>query len=491
METDIFFRHSFPASALYTDRITTTGPMAVRDAPHEHLRFAYSERHVQCVWADDQWRPPVLRTLDGETVTVISPGRWNLEAGPDFLDAEFCVGDSNRRLRGDVEIHVRACDWTRHGHADDPRYANLAAHVSYYDGTLPRKALPPGTLQLALAPHLEGDPASYFERIDTTAYPYATRTSPQPPCQATLARWTPDEARQLLCAAGQERLRCKASRMAQSMERQGSEQVFYEECLSALGYKHNRNAARLLARRLPASDLQDVSDSTETAYALLLGVAGLLPKRIDPRWDIETAMFMRRLWDCWWKHATRWEDRIMAPETWIRAGVRPQNHPMRRLAVAAALWGRPGRTITDELQHISRNDPTTWFGELERLFNPEETIPFWSRRLGLRTPQGVHPVAFVGTRRVAALAMNVVIPFLAAQGEAVTSLLEGIPAEHDNSIVRHTACLLFGRDASHKLYQSALAQQGLLQIFHDFCIKDRSHCSGCALACAVIDCRAG
>jgi hypothetical protein len=34
------------------------------------------------------------------------PGEWNLEAGPDFLNATLLLQPGARRVRGDVEVHV-------------------------------------------------------------------------------------------------------------------------------------------------------------------------------------------------------------------------------------------------------------------------------------------------------------------------------------------------------------------------------------------------
>ena len=102
----------------------------------------WTERHLQCVWYNASLRPDALATDDGEPVEVESCGRWNLEAGPDFLDAVLLVGTERRRLVGDVEVHIRPSGWTQHRHNADPRYANVIAHVTYFPG--PRAAdLPP------------------------------------------------------------------------------------------------------------------------------------------------------------------------------------------------------------------------------------------------------------------------------------------------------------------------------------------------------------
>ena len=46
-----------------------------------------TERHVQAIWYDASLRPRRLYTRRGSEVTVVTPGVWNLGAGPDFKNA--------------------------------------------------------------------------------------------------------------------------------------------------------------------------------------------------------------------------------------------------------------------------------------------------------------------------------------------------------------------------------------------------------------------
>ena len=137
----------------------------------------FSERHLQCVWADDRLRPAHLATAAGEPVQVEHPGEWNTGPGPDFLNAALRVGPELRRIVGDVEIHVRPADWQRHRHAGDPRYRRVCAHVAYFPGTLPAADLPPGTLQIAMRPALDAQPDFSFDNVDLLAYPVAARAT--------------------------------------------------------------------------------------------------------------------------------------------------------------------------------------------------------------------------------------------------------------------------------------------------------------------------
>ena len=68
-----------------------------------------------------------LSTVGGEEVRVIDPGVLNTDAGPDFFNAKVRIG--SQQWAGNVEIHVKASDWYRHGHDRDPAYGNVILHV--------------------------------------------------------------------------------------------------------------------------------------------------------------------------------------------------------------------------------------------------------------------------------------------------------------------------------------------------------------------------
>ncbi len=457
-------------------------PAAVREPSPASRLFPLSERHVQCVWYDPELRPPELRTDQGERVVVEDPGLWNLEPGPDFLGAALRIGPDRRRIAGDVEIHVHPSDWKSHSHAADPRYARVRIHVTYFPGRTPPGALPAGAVQIALKDALAANPLFSFESIDPTAYPHARRGTPTL-CHIRLKTWHPDRKAALLDAAGEERLRRKAERMAGAVADKGAGQVVYEELLSALGYKHNKAPFRQLAERVPLAALrEEAGGDAGVAYALLLGVAGLLPDRTSPRWDRETKSFVRALWDEWWKRKERWESRLVPKHAWRLAGLRPQNHPARRLMAAARLFTQK-EDAADQWVRLARRQPAECLDRIrDALEAPGGT--YWDRRLALSGPVQRRPVALIGRTRADAVINNVVVPFLASQNLGKpfdAGILGSLPAEADNQVVRQTALSLFGADHSPSLYRSGLRQQGLIQIFHDYCLNDRSRCAACGL----------
>jgi len=457
-------------------------PAAIREPAVRAGEPLFTERHLQCVWFDTALRPAVLTSERGEAVTVEDPGIWNLEAGPDFVGAVIRVGPEQRRISGDVEIHVHASDWGSHGHSNDPRYNRVRIHVTHFPGTVPIAALPAGTIQIALKNALAANPHFDFDAVDVTAYPHAARPK-QTRCFKVLAGSSPDAKGALLDSAGEERMRRKAERLAFAMGERDADQVLYEEVLAALGYKHNKAPFRRLAERVPLSVLRETSDrNAQSAYVILMGAAGLLPQRMKASWDAETRAFVRSMWDVWWKKKERWQSGMLTLSEWRLAGLRPANRPERRLMAAAALFTQK-TGLAQQWKQLAERNPQSCLEQASQMIRSVDG-GYWNHRLAFGGKRCAEPISLVGASRTDAILNNVFIPFLAAvdlKDVLDGPLLDQLPDEADNDIVRQTALSLFGPDHAPSLYRNGLRRQGLIQIFHDFCLNDRSRCAECSL----------
>ncbi len=470
----------FPRAA-GSERREQPFPCGVCDAPPP-APAPFTERHLQCVWADDRLRPPALNTAAGERVQVEHPGEWNTGPGPDFLNAALRVGPELRRITGDVEIHIRPADWQRHRHAADPRYRRVCAHVAFYPGTLPAAELPPGALQIALRPALDALPDFSFDNIDLLAYPVAARAAP-PPCREAMSRLAPPQRGAVLDAAGESRLRRRAELLQSAMLDRGPAQVIYEEVMAALGYRPNKAPFRRLARLLPLDRLREKSAGDPVrAYALLMGCASLLPDPTTARraWDDETKTFLRRCWDAWWPLSDEFLTRRIPRSDWSMTGIRPANRPERRLMAAALLFAPPA-SLPERLAALAQNPRGVPADELLALFDLP-AAPYWADRLSFAAAPARKPVALVGQSRAQAILVNLLLPAFAAMGAPAAAwkpLLDDLPAEESNELIQQTALRLFGQDHSPRLYRSGLRRQGLIQIHHDYCLGDRSLCAAC------------
>ncbi len=435
------FPSCFPRASRYREN---TADLEIRESSPIFGRFSYQERHLQCLWANPRLRPKKLKTTESEVVQIEHPGDWNLEAGPDFLNATLLIGKEKRRITADLEIHIHANGWNQHGHANDHRFRNVRFHVVYFQGIEI-----PGLIQIPLQKIISTDSCFSFDNIDITAYPYSIPSGFFP-----LKTMDPDKKTQWLECAGEERLRLKAERLAHAMQTKEPEQILWEELLSALGYKNNKAPFRKLATLLPLEQLRSKATTTNEAYTLLLGLSGLLPPRIDPKWSPSSKQFIRTLWDFWWKQPEELKEDTLNKSDWNLSGLRPANHPVRRL-MAAAYYA------FSIIELIQNNDSLT-----------VSTPNHWTTHISWR--KECKPTALVGRARANAIITNILIPFQAATGSTKLNL-EKLPPEPSNSIIRQTAYTLFGPDHTSKVYKSALARQGLIQIFHDYLITHRLH----------------
>jgi hypothetical protein len=442
MNSELFLslESCFPRAANYQNG-NTQSMVSESATPSRH--FPYRERHLQCLWSDPRLRPVGLKTSEGESISVEHPGDWNLEAGPDFLNAVLLVGKEQRRICGDLEIHIHPTGWKQHDHAEDPRYANVRFHIVYFQGLEI-----PGLIQIPLKEPLSTDPRFSFENIDLTAYPYSI-----PAGEFPRIGMHPDQKIQWLESAGEERLRLKAERFAFAMQNKEPDQLLWEELMAALGYKNNKAPFRRLATLLPLARLRSLAKDSDEAYALLLGLSGLLPANPDPAWDAATRKFIRAIWDFWWKQSGgELKEKALEKSDWNLSGIRPANHPVRRL-MAAAHYAFQTLEISSHWNLLTEFPSNHW-----------NTHISWKTKC--------EPTALVGAARANAIITNILVPWRAATGAPEVDLAK-LPVEPSNSIIRQTAHTLFGPDHTPKVYRSALARQGLIQIFHDYLITHR------------------
>lgn len=468
----------FPKADTYAS-ILRRGSLQASEAPvASPFAFHWSERHLQCLWFDARLRPTTLPLPNGESVTILNPGDWNLEAGPDFHNADLLIQPGERHLHGDVEVHIRPTDWDAHAHRHQTNYRNVVAHVTWF-ATPPPHTLPPHVLALPLAPIINTTPGISLDDIDIKAYPHAFLPTTPRPCELHL-REQPDRAMALLTAAGQYRLRWKCQRFLTRLAQIGCRhQVFYEEFMAALGYKHNQTPCRLLAKVVPVASLSGCRDTT---LARLLGAANLLPQPTTAP-DAEGQQMIRKLWDLWWR-----ETSPTLPNnspSWCHHNLRPHNSLVRRLAAAAALFSGIC-TIHHDIDNSPTTNSTHWFKQIAALIDARCNWPFWQHRLTLSAPPSPKPSALIGTKRIAAITTNVILPFAIAEARLPKGFELNLPPEDLSAPMRLTAWRLFGRDHNPALYaNNGLLQQGLLQIYLDFCLNAKPHCDACELHAAL------
>jgi hypothetical protein len=436
------------------------------------------ERLLQAIWQHQRLQRAQLTTLDGQSVRVLHPGFGNVEGGPDFREAVIQIGDA-RPASGDVEVDIRPGGWRAHGHDKNPAFNHVILHVVW---EAERSAGGPPTLTLCRA--LDAPLAELSLQLDHTS----VRTLPENQlgqCSAPLRELPEAALTELLRQAAHVRLQNKAAQFRARARQAGWEQALWEGLFRALGYKHNVWPMQQLAELRERWHHQD--SSTLTLQARLLGLSGLLPAELS-RNQSGADDYLRRVWDCWWRERDEFSDCTLPRSLWRFHGLRPANHPQRRLALAAH-WLHEG-ALAERIEH--------WCGTSMADRKPLDSLTkifqvarddYWSWHWTFHSARLKKPQPLLGEKRVTDLAVNVVLPWLWSRGRegrneklivAIEQRFEVWPAAGDNAVLRLARQRLLGRTKlGAAALRTAAAQQGLLQIVRDFCDHSSSTCDGC------------
>ncbi len=424
----------------------------------------FPESRVVKIWQDCLAGRTDLVTEDDGPVEVVYPGRLNDGRGADLRDAVIAVGQ--RLRRGEVEIHVRSSSWWGHGHYLDPSYNRVILHVVYQYDTEKAVVLQDGRRVPTLA--LEKFVAENIQR--------------SLPCRPVAARYGDEFIGGTLNDAGDLRFAARVAEFQAVLSRVGADQALYESIMGALGYTKNKTPMIELARRLPLSRLIEAAppeapdDECLARYqALLLGMAGLLPSDIEG-W----AGRLRQIWKSYGVEET------MDSGDWHSFKVRPGNLPCRRLAAMSYLLlrFRDEGLLAGLVQVLESAAPETARSRLENSLLVEAG-GFWGGNLDFSLPGRRAVPALLGVDRAGVIVVNVLLPFTAAWGKAVSrpglthkaiDIYRRYPALAENALERHMRRQL---GVSRMPVGSARRQQGIIYMCKTLCSQGR--CLECPL----------
>lgn len=247
--------------------------------------FSFPEKLLQQIWLRGDFDLTCACTTDGRAVRVLHPGDWNRLGGPDFKQARIEIGGAV--VAGDVELHLHAGDWAAHGHASDPAYERVVLHVILFP-TADLATLGCGGRRLpilALLPLLNHDLEEYAadEAIERLA------DHPLAKVRGELLQMNAVQLEAELLRLAAKRWEQKVHFAKIRVARLGWDAACHHAALEILGYRFNRAPMLAVATAHPLSEWGSAEAD--------------LPAIIH----------------------TRFEDR------WHRQGIRPANHPLKRL----------------------------------------------------------------------------------------------------------------------------------------------------------------
>ena len=280
--------------------------------------------------------PARLATTDGVSLEIVHRGTWSHGLGPDFRDA-LILFDGRELRAGSVEIHLRTRGWSDHGHHLDPAYDTVVLHlVGQHDGTETRR------LDGAIVPVAVIGPVDRFAVPEFAAWDWQSVGGAT--CAPRLSVSSPTSAREVLHHLGDVRLAARSARLEGRLSAESPGEILWAELLDGLGFAMNREPMRRIARVVPLTAIEALlhalpAGSREAvARGVLLGVAGFLPlSPSEAHLGGLTDRDVSELESQWLDHGGPWRDETIPATAWIRARVRPANHPVPRLLAAASL----------------------------------------------------------------------------------------------------------------------------------------------------------
>ena len=285
---------------------------------------------IQFIWKHRLLKPGEMFTTRGSKLKIIRTGDLNTDSGPDFFNGQVEVDGVS--LAGNIEIHVRTSDWTRHGHESDPAYDNIILHVVYHHDHELLQNTSHGVEVLELKHHI--DP----HVLDT--YSALAASTSGIPCSGQLSSLDDFHFTSWLTRMKVERLEYKTERIASLYHecRGDYAQVMYLLLLSNFGFRINSVPFELIARHLPLQILLRHRDRIEQLEALLLGTAGMLGEQLSDRYllSLQNEYFFLR---------NKYRLFPLDKSIFKFSRLRPANFPALRLAQFAAFLHRDARML--------------------------------------------------------------------------------------------------------------------------------------------------
>jgi len=407
------------------------------------------EQLLHYCWKHKIFPLRALTTTDGRSLEVISPGRHNQDAGPDFLDAQVKI--DGVVWVGPVEIHVRTSDWHRHGHDGNPAYEHVVLHVA---GDVDEQLTYPSGEPM---PQLQLDVPAYV----SDNYAELLRADTVPRCRNVIGNIPKLLIHGWLSALQVERLEMRARQVSERFRQldKNLEDTLFVTVARSFGFGKNGDAFEQWAYHIPMSAVGKHRDNLLQVEAIFFGQAGLLdaPEAgADPYYQQlrHEYLFLKQ----------KFSLQPMDVHVWKFLRLRPQNFPHIRIAQLAMMYYRQGLNLS-KLLHATTTD------EVKALLSTHVS-DYWQTHYTFNSVRSAPMNKRLSDLSLELLIINSVVPMLFCYGrymndEAITErgvqLLEHLRPER-NSIITYW-------QAAGICPDNAADTQALLQLHTAYCMK--------------------
>lgn len=398
---------------------------------------------------------------DGSLLEVYAPGMHNFNQGPDFLNARIKIGGTE--WAGNIELHINASDWYKHGHEQDPNFRNIILHIVWINDQEIVDHLGRSIPCFCIQP--------YVSSILLERYRNLMMVNPfSKPCRSYLPamnplHWLSWKERLVI-----ERLEKRSQKIIQFYKeaKQDWETVTWWLLASNMGLKVNETLFESVARSISLKILANHRNQIQQLEALLMGQANLLNKTFSehyPRMLQREYLYLKKKY------------RLQQPAgqpAYLR--MRPASFPTIRLAQLATMLQRK-----DHFFDFFKNANKVSSIKEMLIVYPND---YWLYHYQLDNLSSYHEKR-LGNSMINSILINTVIPLLYGYGiimketsyqEKSLNWLMEISAEQNhytNDWFRYQI-----------LNHSAFDSQALIELSNAYCKEKR--CLECAVGTAIL-----
>lgn len=420
------------------------------------------EDFLHYLWKYKKFNISNLKTTCGKKVVIVTNGEHNLNAGPDFFNAQIRIGD--QLWAGNVEIHLKSSDWYTHSHETNAAYDNVILHVVWQHDTDIFRKDNTSIDTIELEQLVSKEALNNYHKLFSKKQKFINCENDFPLSdEFLLNNW--------LERLYFERLEKKSEDISVLLKQCNNdwEAVLFKMLAKNFGLKVNGDAFLSMAKSMDFSVVRKEAAKQNQLEALLFGQAGLLNKHIENSYFKE----LRDSYE-YQKHKYKLNATGVLQVQFFR--LRPPNFPTIRLSQLASLYSKNSNLFSDIIDLNIKEDiynaiqvTTSEFWEHHYTFN--RAAKLFKKRLSK---------PFIDL-----LIINTIIPIKYSYNKQlgkqvdddIIQLIEQLKSE-DNTIINTFDSLR--KDISN----NALKSQALIELKTNYC--DKNKCLQCAVGNAIL-----
>lgn len=410
-----------------------------------------TEKLLQYLWNYKVFKYFDFKDIEGNSVEIIQFGKWNKNAGPDFLDSKIKI--NGVVLAGNIELHVRSSDWIFHNHSQDPNYQNIILHVVFQHDIEISQLNEQKVPTLELKTYIDENIIQKYEKLIDGNQFIA--------CENIFNK----DKIPLHFHEGNilKKLEEKSIELEQnlSLYKNNFEAVLFHSLAYSFGLKVNAHIFRQIAESIDYNIINKIRQNNVQLEALLFGISGWLATPKDGQMKI------------WKREFDFIKAKFKIPELTFHPKflrLRPSNFPTIRLSQLAALYQQ--QNLFSKIMEAEKAE------DLYDIFKSAKASEYWDYHFNFGTISKVQPKT-LSKDFIDLIILNTILPlkytYHKYHSEEITDKIiefyQNIPAEK-NSVIQNWKNLGVP-------IKNALESQSLIYHYKNSC--DEKNCLTCSI----------